>query len=502
MKNSLGRNVPEGKRPFLSSKEYLLHERYLIPSKTKSETVRFFASLEEAFLDCKIQSGMTLSFHHHLRSGDFVINQICSLLEHYGIKGINLAPSSIFPEYNIASLIKSGNINNIHTSYLNGPASEAIAKGLLKGTLIMQTHGGRARAIESGELKIDVAFLACPSVDHLGNGSGAYGKSACGTLGYGMSDLLYAKKVILITDNLVDKLDSYQFDHVYVDGVVKVDSIGDPSGIVSGTTRITKDPIGLKIASDSAKLIEELGLLKNGMSMQTGAGGISLAVADAIKKAMIKRNIKGDFASGGITGYHVDMLNQNLFFNLYDVQCFDLLAVESFRNNKNHIGISASRYANPFEKDPIVNKLDVVILGATEIDTSFNVNVTTDSFGKIIGGSGGHADTANGAFVTIITSPLSKARIPIIKKAVTTITTPGEDVDVLITERGIAINPKRTDLLDRLSNSKLTIMKIDDLLELSHKICGVPKTTENTDKVIGYVEYRDGSIIDSLYQSR
>jgi len=184
MKNSLGRNVPEGKRPFLSSKEYLLHERYLIPSKTKSETVRFFASLEEAFLDCKIQSGMTLSFHHHLRSGDFVINQICSLLEHYGIKGINLAPSSIFPEYNIASLIKSGNINNIHTSYLNGPASEAIAKGLLKGTLIMQTHGGRARAIESGELKIDVAFLACPSVDHLGNGSGAYGKSACGTLGY------------------------------------------------------------------------------------------------------------------------------------------------------------------------------------------------------------------------------------------------------------------------------------------------------------------------------
>jgi citrate lyase subunit alpha/citrate CoA-transferase len=234
--------------------------------------------------------------------------------------------------------------------------------------------------------------------------------------------------------------------------------------------------------------------------MQTGAGGISLAVTAEVKKFMLQNNIKASFASGGITGYFVEMLENGLISDLYDVQCFDLEAVRSYKQNKNHHPMSSSKYANPYDKEVIVNNLDFVILGATEIDLNFNVNVTTSSMGTIMGGSGGHADAAHGANLTIITTNLLKSRLPIIKEEVTTITTPGEDVDVLVTERGIAINPLRQDLLEKVKNTKLKIVPIEKLLELAHSFSGVPTKLEKTNKVVGVVMYRDGSIIDSLYK--
>ena len=233
--------------------------------------------------------------------------------------------------------------------------------------------------------------------------------------------------------------------------------------------------------------------------MQTGAGGTSLAVASYVRELMIKKNVKGSFASGGITSYFVNMANEGLLEKLMDVQCFDLDAVNSYANNKFHNGMSDSKYANPYD-EPVVNNLDFVILGATEIDLNFNVNVTTDSYGKIMGGSGGHSDTAHGAKVSVITTNLIKSRLPIIKKEVTTITTPGQDIDVLVTERGIAINPLRKDLIEKLSNSKLPIKTIEELYETAHAITGVPATLKQSDEVVGLVQYRDGTIIDCLYK--
>ncbi len=502
MKNSLEREIPDGKKPFISPTSYAERIYHSLPETRHDGNPVFLDDLDDAFKALDIKPGMTISFHHHLRNGDHVLNKVAHLIEKHDLHDINLAPSSVFPEYDLVPVIEQGRINDIYTSYLNGPVAQAIQKGFLKGNLIMQTHGGRARSIEEGELKIDVAFLACPSVDRQGNGSGAFGKSACGALGYGISDLYRAKKVVLVTDNVVDKLEKYQFDHRFVDYVVKIDSIGNPEGIVSGTTRITRDPIGLKIARDTSFLLERLNVLKNGVSLQTGAGGTSLAVMDQIGKRMAELNIKGNILSGGITSYHVKMLEAGLFKNIYDVQCFDLEAVRSFRENAGHIGISASEYANPFHKDAIVDKLDAVILGATEIDLDFNVNVTTNSFGSIIGGSGGHADTAHGAKVTIITSPLARARIPLIKEKVTTVTTPGEDIDILITERGIAVNPRRKDLLDKLTGTGLPVYDIEELMNLAHKICGKPMEIKKSSEKIGYVEYRDGTVIDSLYRLR
>lgn len=501
MKNVLNRYVPDGYTPFQGVDAIIQsNPRKQIEVNLSKNNQKLVDSIASVFDLIPIQDGMTLSFHHHLRNGDDVLNNVLAEIKKRGLKQMTLAPSAIFPIHEpMVELIKNKQIESIVTNYINGPVADALSLGYLSGMLIMDTHGGRPRAIESGELKIDVAFIAVPSSDAFGNGNGIDGPSACGTLGYAISDLMYANHKVVITDHLVNSIERVDIDGRYVDYVVKTNRIGDPKGIVSGTTKPTRDPIQLKIARDTVKLMDELGVIKQGMSFQTGAGGTSLAVALNLKEKMIERNIKGSFASGGITGFLVDMLEAQCFEKLYDVQCFDLEAVNSYRVNTNHLLMSASEYGNPYDH-PKVNELDVVILGATEIDLDFNVNVTTDSSGYLIGGSGGHSDTAYGSKLTIITTNLTKSRTSMIKEKVTTITTPGESVDCLVTERGIAIHPNRQDLIDKLKNSRLNIVTMNDLLDQAIHMTGIPKPLKTMDRVIGVVRYRDGSIIDSIYQ--
>jgi citrate lyase subunit alpha/citrate CoA-transferase len=238
--------------------------------------------------------------------------------------------------------------------------------------------------------------------------------------------------------------------------------------------------------------------LKDGFSFQTGAGGTTLAVAAYVKEMMKNKNIKGSFAAGGTTGYIVEMFEEGLFKALLDVQCFDLRAAESYRDNRAHMGMSASMYGNPHNRGAVVNNLDVMILGATEIDTKFNVNVTTSSNGVIMGGSGGHSDTAAGSKLAIVCTQLMKGRLPIVVDDVTTVTTTGETIDVLVTERGIAVNPLRKDLEERLRSSGLPVMSIEKLKDIAEEMTGKPEKIELVDRIVGVVEYRDGTVIDVI----
>jgi citrate lyase subunit alpha/citrate CoA-transferase len=457
-------------------------------------------SISEVMDFVQVFDGMTVSFHHHLRNGDQVMNLVLSALSKTNVKSLNVAASSVFPGYTVLSdLIRQGRIHDLYANYVNGPVADAIGENGLTGLCFLHTHGGRARAIECGELAIDVAFLAAPSVDKDGNACGTEGKNACGSLGYADSDLRYAKKVVLVTDTLLEDLPRIDLDGRYVDAVLVVDSIGEAEGIVSGTTKITRDPVGLSIAKTTLDVLEACGLIKDRLSMQTGAGGISLAVTEFVKTRMRDLGLVGRFASGGITKSYVDMLEEGLLERLYDVQCFDLDAVQSLRKHPNHHAMTAAQYAGIHHPKPIVDDLDFVILGATEIDLQYNVNVATDSFGKLIGGSGGHADTAAGAAVTIITTQLIKGRLPIVKERVTTVTTPGEHVDILVTERGVAVNPRRTDLIERLRHSQIDVVTIETLLSRAHALTGVPRRIPKQDAVVGAVLYRDGRLIDTIH---
>ena len=461
---------------------------------------KLVSGLREAIRLSGLKSGMSVSFHHHLRNGDYTLNMAMDAIAEMGIRDLTLNASSLFDVHMpLAEHIKNGVVKQINCNYMSAGLGRLISEGLMEAPVNFRTHGGRPADIANGTTPIDVAFIAAPSADCAGNLSGKYGPSACGSLGYAFPDAMYAKKVIVITDNLVPyPLSDWSIPEIYVDYVVKVDAIGDPKGIVSGTTRITRDPVGLIMAEQAVKVIRNSGLLTDGFSFQTGAGGASLAAARFLMDIMIKEGIRGSFASGGITGYLVDMLNAGCFDALMDVQCFDLKAVESIRTNPRHHEISAMQYASPFAKSAVVDRLDVVILGATEVDTDFNVNVHTDSNGYIMGGSGGHSDTAAGAKISMIIAPLFRARLPIVTDRVKCVSTPGRDIDVLVTQRGIAVNPNRPELRARLLDAGLNIVDIHELKEIAERITGVPKTSACDGRPVANVIYRDGTQIDTI----
>ena len=458
-------------------------------------------SIREAVLLSGLKDGMTVSFHHHLRNGDFVLNMVMEAIAALGIKDLTVNASSLFDAHApLLGHIENHVVTTIQTNYMASGLGREISRGIMENPVQFRTHGGRPSDIALGRTPIDVAFIAAPAADPMGNCSGKYGKSACGSLGYAFADAMYAKKVVVITDNLVPyPLADFSISEQYVDYVVTVDAIGNPKGIVSGTTQITRDPVGLVMASYAAKVIENSGLLKDGFSFQTGAGGASLAAAKFLKEIMLRDNIKGSFGLGGITGYMVDMLEAGCFQSLMDVQCFDLKAVESIRNNPNHREISALHYASPAVRSAVVDSLDVVILGATEIDTDFNVNVHTDSNGYIMGGSGGHSDTAAGSKLCMIIAPMFRARLPIVTDRVQCISTPGRDIDVLVTQGGIAVNPKNTELAQKLKNAGLPVVDIHELKEKAERITGTPKRLIKGDRAVAEVIYRDGTHLDTIY---
>ena len=458
-------------------------------------------SIREAVSLAGVKDGMTVSFHHHLRNGDFVLNMVMQEIANAGIKSINVNASSLFDVHApLLKHIENGVVSGVSADYISAGLGRSFSRGVLENPVQFRTHGGRPGDISLGKTPIDVAFIAAPTADPMGNCSGKYGKSACGSLGYAFADAMYAKKVVIITDNLVSyPLQEPSITEDYVDYVVTVDAIGDPKGIVSGTTQITRDPVGLVMAANAAKVIEASGLLKNGFSFQTGAGGASLAAAKFLKDIMLREQIRGSFGLGGITGYMVDMLHAGCFERLLDVQCFDLKAVESIRSDPRHMEISAMRYASPVSKSAAVNSLDVVILGATEIDTDFNVNVHTDSNGYIMGGSGGHSDTAAGAKLSMIIAPMFRARLPIVTDKVTCVSTPGKDIDVLVTQGGIAVNPKNNELKSRLKDAGLPLIDIEELKAKAERITGIPQRLSRGDRVVAQVIGRNGEILDRIY---
>ena len=458
------------------------------------------SSLREAIERAQLRSGMTVSFHHHLRNGDFVLNQVMQEIARLGIGELTVNASSLFDIHlPLLEHIGSGVVSTIQTDYMAAGLGRAISRGAMKNPVQVRTHGGRPADMARGVTPVDVAFIAAPACDPMGNCSGKYGPSACGSLGYAMADARYAKHVVVITDHLVPyPLQDWSIPETEVDSVVCVERIGDPSGIVSGTTRITRDPVGLVMASYAARVIEHSGLLKEGFSFQTGAGGASLAAAGFLKEIMLRDKIRGSFGLGGITGYMVDMLREGCFEKLMDVQCFDLQAVESLRTDPRHQEISAMHYASPAAKSAVVDNLDVVILGATEVDTDFNVNVHTDSNGFIMGGSGGHSDTAAGAQLSMIIAPLFRARLPIVTDRVQCISTPGRDIDVLVTQAGIAVNPKNAELAQRLRSAGLPVVDIRRLKEMAEQMTGKPQRVPRGEQVVAQVISRDGGILDEI----
>jgi citrate lyase subunit alpha/citrate CoA-transferase len=469
---------------------------------------KIVSGLEEAIEKSGLKNGQTISFHHHFRDGDYIVNMVVDKLAAMGFKDLVLAASSLTDcHFPLIEHIRNGVIRRIETSGLRGKLADAISRGLMDIPVVFRSHGGRAYAIEEGRLPIDAAFLGAPSCDPFGNANG-YSRDSntgvmCGSMGYAKCDAQYAKKTIIITNNIVHFPNvPFGIPESDVDFVVKVPEIGDPAGIMSGATRFTSNPKELVMAETVAAVIEASGRLVEGFSFQTGTGGASLAVTRFLRDRMRDKGITASFALGGITGSIVDLHEEGLIKKLLDVQGFDLQAADSLKNNRFHHQISAEYYASPRGTGAAVNQLDVVVLSALEVDTGFNVNVLTGSDGIIRGAIGGHQDTAYGASVSIVVCPLTRGRIPCVVDHVGTIVTPGKTVDVIVTEQGVAVNPERQDLREQFRAARIPLRDIGELRAMVETLVGEPRPVEFMDKVVGIVTYRDGSVIDYIHQVR
>ncbi|TSA29056.1 MAG: citrate lyase subunit alpha [Ignavibacteriales bacterium] len=459
-------------------------------------------SLKDALKKAGLKDGMTISTHHHLRNGDQLTNILFDTIHSMGVKNIRWFPSASFPCHSyLIRYLRDGTIHHIEGS-MNGPLGKFTTEGKMKGVGVLRSHGGRYQSIQDGEVHIDIAVIAAPTADPFGNANGVNGKSACGGIGFALADSEYADKVIVVTDNLVPfPCVPWQIQGNNVDYVVQVESLGDPSKIVSGTTEMTKSPDRLLIAEYIAKFMDEAGIVKNGFSYQAGAGGTNLAVILFLKEIMKAKGIKARFIRGGSTKYLVELLEEGLTDYILDGQTFDLDGVRSMRENPNHVMTTPFTSYNYHGKGNFASMVDATILGATEVDVNFNANVVSHSDGYLLHGIGGWQNCLYSK-CTIIAVPSFRDRIPVILDEVTTLCGPGELIDVIVTERGIAINPKRKDLLNAVKNSSLPIRSIKEIQKEVYEICGGAPAKPKVDKkkVVAVVKWVDGTVLDSVYR--
>ncbi len=512
MKNAVGREIPE-KILEITGKEVFQGNYYKDGTEFQKrgpitkvvmnhDTSKMVNSIHEALVKCGAHDGMTLGFHHHFRNGDLIVNMVMHEVHKMGIKDVTICASSLGQAHDeIVPYIEDGTITNIQSSGVRGKIGEAISQGKLKGLATMRSHGGRVRAIQTGETTIDISFIGAPTCDDYGNCRGTGGKSDCGVLSYSFVDGNHANKVVAVTDCLVP-FPNYPADIAMtkVDYVCVVDAIGIPEKIATGAAKPTTDQRKLMMAEYCTQVVANTPYFKDGFAYQTGVGGASIASAISLGKIMKERGIKMGFAVGGMSKPMVDLLNEGLVGCLLDTQDFDMDAVKSVVH-PNHHKISAGAYANPFNKGAYVNKLDYVILAALEVDVNFNVNVVVGSDGMITGAQGGHPDAAMGAKCTIVIAPLLQGRIPAICTEVTTVTTPGESVDIVVTDYGVAVNPRRPDLLEALKGvDSIPLYTIEELRDMAYEIVGEPEKVQFGDRIVGIIEARDGTVMDVVRQ--
>lgn len=492
-----GKEVYQGKN-YMDGK-YVKKDSPRTRACVKPQESKLCQTIREACEKCGAHDGMTFSFHTELRDGDYVASMVAKVLvEEMGLKDITVAATSLGAAQDvIADYIEEGKIIGVQTSGVRGRIGEVISAGKLASPAIIRSHGGRPRAVEAGEVYIDIAFLAAASSDCCGNASGVGGKNNFGSFGFGTHDSHYADHTVIITDTLVDfpNLPS-SVSAIDVDCVCVVDDIGDAKKISTKEARVTDNPRELMMAENVAKVIAATPYFKDGFSFQTGVGGPSLAVNRFLEEHMVEKNIKMKFALGGTSSSVCKLQDKGLVEHILDTQDFDQGAIDHIFKHPNHHETSLSEYANAANKGAYVNKLDYVVLSALEIDTDFNVNVITGSDGVLRGAPGGHPDTAAGSKCCIIVTPLTRGRMATVCDKVVTVTTPGDCVDVLVTDYGIAVNPLRPDLIKCLDEAGIPHKTIEELKEKAYSLVGTPDNLEWEDKVVAIVEARDGTILD------
>ena len=375
------------------------------------------------------------------------------------------------------------------------------------------------RKLHTGEERVKVAFGPVPVSDIWGNANGTGGPPEhwVGPLGLFLADSRWAEHTCLMAGEIHDRhLFPRSISMADVDFVVKVPNPGNSSGVGSGTLDIEKirsNEYNARIAARVISVMEASGVIKDRFSFQVGSGA-GLVVLDELQRILTERRIRAGFAIGGCTSLHVEMLHAGLIENLLHGQCFEpsQAVIDSLKHDHNHHGISAGEYDDISNKENTVNLLDVAVLSTLEMDLHFNVNSVCAN-GRVIGGIGGAQGVAAGSKLTIMFLPLISGKegkaFPRIVENVFTVSIPGEVVDVAVTEEFIALNPRSRspymeDLKKNAAANGLKVVSIEELhrisLDRASEIGELPQRRTLTEKIVEVVEWRDGTLLDTIFQ--
>ncbi len=461
---------------------------------------RLEGGLRELLERAELRDGACISTHHHYRNGDLLANALFAAAADLGLRDLVWCPSSVFPCHApLIELCERGVIQRIEAG-LNGPVGDWVSRGGMRGTGVWRSHGTRPQAIRSGEVHLDLAVIAASAADAFGNANGLLGPNPCGPLGFSRIDARHADRVAVATDHVVPfPCLPADIRGKHVDWVVPVERAGDPGNIVFGTTRITTDPTRLRIAELAARFARAAGLIRDGWSFQAGASSIALAITDSLARAMREEGVRARFIQAGSTRQTAELLREGLTDHILEGQSFDADGIASLRDDPRHVQTTPFDSYDFHAKGDFMRLVDVVFLGATEVDREFNANVVTHTDGRAVHGLGGwpHCLTAG---CTILTVPSARRRGAVLVDRVTTLCGPGELIDVVVTERGIAIHPRRQDLRDAVRGAGLPIRPLAALQAEAEAEAGVHPRPELADEVVAVVKWVDGTLIDVIHR--
>ena len=469
-----------------------------------------------------IKDGDTISYPHYYRTGDLGLKMVVDKLRQTGKKDIKIYGNAYFDNVDpwLIDAIHDGIITGLYGNPYRKLGECITAGDLLPAVSVGFSHGNRVRKLQTGEINIKVAFAPVPIADVYGNANGLLGKpeQLCGPVGLVGADSEYAEYVCLLAGTISETIVMpTPITMGRVDFVIPVDCPGLNSGIGSGTIDMDKargNPFNAMVAENVTKVIKASGVVKNDFGFQVGSGA-GLLILENIHNMLLEEKIRANFAIGGCTMMHVDMLNDGTLYQLMHGQLFqpspDMF--ESLLNHPRHHEIDVNYYASVASKECAVDMLDLAVLSTLEVDLEFNLN-TVCAGGRIIGGIGGGQDVAAGADLTIIFMPLATGKtgkgFPKVVDKVYTRTTPGEVIDVIVTEEYAVVNPKspsrcKQAIIDRAGEFGVNLVSIEELhqksIDKAHEFGEIPPVAETTDEVVHLIEWRDGTLLDVIRKS-
>ncbi len=466
-----------------------------------------------------ISDGDTISYPHYYRTGDRGLQLVVEKLREKGKRNIKIYGNAFFDHVDpwLIEAVRDGVIGGVYGNVYRKFGSYVTAGELLPWVGVGVSHGNRVRKLQTGEVEVRVAFGPVPIADRWGNANGLMGKPEhlCGPVGLFEADTQYAEYVCLLAGTVSDRVVMpTPISMERVDFVIQVDDPGLNSGIGSGTLDMNKarsNPFNARVSDNIMRVIKAAGVVKDGFSFQVGSGA-GLLVLEEIRAMLKEAQVRANFSIGGVTSLHVDMLEEGTLYQLMHGQLFEPSGrmFDSMLNHPRHHEITTPYYASVANKEAAVNLLDLAVLSTLEVDLEFNLN-TVCAGGRIIGGIGGGQDVAAGADLTIIFMPLATGKdgkgFPKVVDRVYTRTTPGEVIDVVVTEEYAAVNPAskssyKDAVIERAEDFGVTLLSIEDLHKKSVEkaesfgtICS-PKPT--TDEVVHVIEWRDGTLLDTI----